>query len=113
MNQSADHPTGLPRYKINDDLLRARSNIRAKTLGQLFDADTKRVERFSLETCGLYLDYSKNFIDQKVFDQLLTLTAETELPAAIENLFRGGIVNVTEHRPDWSCHLRVWILPSK
>ena len=89
---------GLPQYAINAELLRARARIRQKTLCQLFAEDASRAECFSLDACGLYLDYSRNFIDLTLFKQLMKLVHEADLQAAVEGLFRGDRLNITEHR---------------
>lgn len=97
---------GLPQYAINADLLQSRTRIKQKTLGQLFEADTDRVERFSLDACGLHLDYSKNFIDQTLLNQLIALANEANLSSSVEGLFRGDKLNVSEDRPALHTALR-------
>lgn len=97
---------GLPQYAINAELLQARTRIKQKTLCQLFEADADRVEHFSLDACGFYLDYSKNFVDQTILNQLLGLASEANLSSSIDGLFRGDKLNISEDRPALHTALR-------
>lgn len=69
------------------------------TLQSLFDNDSNRAERYSISGAGLTLDYSKNHIDGKSLNLLLSLTETSELANAIKKLLRGDHVNCTENRP--------------
>ncbi len=71
-----------------------------------FAANPKRAEQFSLEAAGLYLDYSKNRIDQHTVDLFAELSEARDLPKALEALFAGEHVNKTEDRPAWHSALR-------
>jgi len=72
--------------------------IRAAHLRRLFAADPARGERFAVEAAGLYLDYSKNRIDDETSRLLLRLAEERGLRARIEAMFRGEKINATEQR---------------
>ena len=72
--------------------------IRAAHLRRLFAADPARGERFAVEAAGLYLDYSKNRIDDETSRLLLRLAEERSLRARIEAMFRGEKINATEQR---------------
>lgn len=89
---------GLPQYAINTALLQAVERIKQKTLCQLFEADDHRADHFSLDACGLHLDYSRNFVDTALLKQLLQLVDEASLQTAITGLFHGDKLNVTEGR---------------
>jgi glucose-6-phosphate isomerase len=67
-------------------------------LGGLFEADAQRVERFSVEAGGLYLDYSKNLIDAEAMRGLLDLARARGLEARRAALFAGEPINETEGR---------------
>ena len=71
-----------------------------------FAEHSERAEDFSVEAAGLFLDYSKNRIDQKTLDLLTELSESRHLPQALEALFSGEHVNVTEDRPAWHSALR-------
>ena len=72
----------------------------AKTwnMRKMFAEDPKRAEKFSAEACGIFLDYSKNLIDEDVMAKLRAL-----LPAAGFDAMRQ---NYRERRELSSLHLR-------
>lgn len=63
-----------------------------------FEADPARFERFSLRAAGLFLDYSKNRIDEHTLPLLLALARERGLEAARAAMFGGRRINNTEDR---------------
>src|SRR5690606_22371754 len=65
-----------------------------------------RFSRFSLDDCGLFLDYSKNLIDERTRSVLVELAAEAGLTQAIAALFGGEQVNGSERRPALHTALR-------
>ncbi|WP_448215502.1 glucose-6-phosphate isomerase [Endozoicomonas sp. 2B-B] len=67
-------------------------------LRELFAADKDRFERYSLEAAGLFLDYSKNLINDDVMSSLMTMAEQARLPEAIKATFRGDKINYTEKR---------------
>ncbi|GAB2907996.1 glucose-6-phosphate isomerase [Paralcaligenes ginsengisoli] len=67
-------------------------------LRQLFNDDPQRGERFAVEACGIYLDYSKNRITAETIGLLLQLAEECKLGERIEAMFTGQKINVTERR---------------
>ncbi len=67
-------------------------------LRQLFAADPGRAERFSLEACGLFADYSKQRITSDVMTSLVRLAEACGLGQRIEEMFSGARINTTEHR---------------
>ncbi|MGE3772389.1 MAG: hypothetical protein AB7I32_05650, partial [Gammaproteobacteria bacterium] len=80
-----------------DDLHAHARRLRARRLEALF-ADPGRADAWTIEAAGLYFDHSKQFLDAAARDTLLALTRARELPARIEDLFRGAEVNPTEGR---------------
>ena len=77
-----------------------------RSLRELFTADPQRFQRFSLEACGLLLDYSKNLIVPETLELLLALTHERGLQDQIRDLLAGKRVNTTEKRAAWHTALR-------
>ena len=73
-------------------------SIRAVHLRELFAADEQRFSRFSVEACGLLLDFSKNRITSTTLELLCDLAREAGLAERRRALFEGGTVNVTEGR---------------
>jgi glucose-6-phosphate isomerase len=69
------------------------------SIADAFSADTQRAFRFSLDTCGLFFDYSKHLITQDSIDRLIELSEFSKLTQAIQQLKAGDDVNTTEQRP--------------
>ncbi len=72
--------------------------IQGKHLKQLFADDPARGERFTVETGGIFLDYSKNRITDEKLKLLIQLAEESGLRARIDAMFRGEKINITENR---------------
>src|SRR5918912_2517283 len=72
--------------------------VRATHLRDLFAADPSRGERLTAEAEGIYLDYSKNRVDDETLELLFALARESGLRERIEAMFRGDKINVTEDR---------------
>ena len=81
-------------------------SLRSRTIRSLFDDDPERFSRFSCESEGLLLDFSRQLIDQRALDLLLELAEQTEVPRWIELMFAGHPVNNTEDRPALHVALR-------
>src|SRR5690606_3455349 len=64
-----------------------------------FARDRRRFERFSAEAGDLFLDYSKNLVSATTRRLLLRLAREARVAAAIDAMFAGRHLNVTEDRP--------------
>lgn len=77
-----------------------------RTLRDLFAAEPRRFEQFSLKACGLLVDYSKNRISGETMALLLELAHERDVPARITALLAGKRINVTEKRAAWHTALR-------
>ena len=73
-------------------------DVRDTQLSDLFAADPDRGERLAAEGAGLYLDYSKNRINDETIGLLTALTDECGMPARREAMFRGDRINVSENR---------------
>ncbi len=72
--------------------------IASTHLRELFDADPTRGERLSIEAEGIFLDYSKNRIDDDTLRLLLQLADESNLRGRIDAMFAGEKINITEDR---------------
>lgn len=64
----------------------------------LFTADPKRFERFSLNAGDILFDYSKNRITERTMALLLDLARQSDLGQRIESMFIGDKINTTEQR---------------
>jgi glucose-6-phosphate isomerase len=72
--------------------------IQGKHLKQLFADDPARGERFTIETGGIFFDYSKNRITDETLKLLIQLAEESGLRSRIDAMFRGEKINITEDR---------------
>ena len=68
------------------------------TLATMFADDPARATRFTVDTLGLFLDYSKNRITQQTKTLLLQLAEESGLRQRIDAMFAGEKINITEKR---------------
>ncbi|KAA3638583.1 MAG: glucose-6-phosphate isomerase [Bacteroidetes bacterium] len=64
----------------------------------LFNNNDSRFEDFSISLGDLLVDFSKNRINQKTLDLLISLAKETGLKESIEKMFTGSRINETEDR---------------
>jgi glucose-6-phosphate isomerase len=67
-------------------------------LRSLFADDPTRGERMAAEAAGVYLDYSKNRINDETLKLLTELAKQSGLRGRIDAMFRGEKINVTENR---------------
>ncbi len=74
------------------------SELLKSHLRDLFRSDPNRVERFTAEAGGIYLDYSKNRITSETIALLLELAEQSGLRACIDAMFNGDRINITEDR---------------
>jgi len=95
-NLSARYPTDLPAWKKLAE--HYRDDMRLRQLRDLFSRDKKRVEKFALEAGDLTLDYSKNHLNNSTCKLLAQLAKQADVPAAIEAMFTGEVINQTEGR---------------
>ena len=67
-------------------------------LSELFETNSQRVSQLSHEQSGIYFDFSKTHMDQELLDKFTALAENQKLPAKIEALLSGAIVNPSENR---------------
>ena len=79
-------------------LRRHHEQIRDVHLRTLFAEGRQRGERLSLEAAGLYLDYSKNRVNDETLRLLLDLAEASGLRPRIDAMFSGEKINITEGR---------------
>jgi glucose-6-phosphate isomerase len=72
--------------------------IKQQTLKELFAKDLGRGQRLTLETDGIFLDYSKNRITDETLKLLIALAEEAGLREKTAAMFRGDKINITENR---------------
>ena len=74
------------------------NKVKTLHLRQLFEQDPARGERLTVETAGLYLDYSKNRVTDETLALLFGLARECGVAEKRDAMFRGEHVNVSEDR---------------
>ncbi|MFH1966089.1 MAG: glucose-6-phosphate isomerase, partial [Acidobacteriota bacterium] len=79
-------------------LLEHHEGIGKQHLKDLFRQDAERGSRFSVEACGILLDYSKNRITADTMELLFSLARAVDLRSEIEAMFTGMKINNTEDR---------------
>lgn len=89
------NPTDLAQWKTLEQLAACFQNV---TLRNLFASDAARAEKMTLDACGIHLDYSKNRVNGEVMKALFDLARAAGVPAAIEKMFTGEKINITEGR---------------
>lgn len=91
-------PDGLERTPAWEELLDLANDVVPMHLRDIFAQEPDRVNEFSAEAVGIYMDYSKQRITQDVKRNLLTLAEERGLKERAEEMFSGKHINVTEDR---------------
>ncbi|RVU01535.1 glucose-6-phosphate isomerase [Mucilaginibacter limnophilus] len=73
-------------------------DIAPKSLRELFGTDSERFKKFSIQFEDILVDYSKNRTDEQTVALLVQLAKECGVKEAIEAMFTGEKINVTENR---------------
>lgn len=89
------NPVKLPAWTALKTHVTAISDLH---LRDLFAAEPQRFELFTLEACGLLLDYSKNRITKATLPILAQLARESGLEERRTRMFSGEKINSTENR---------------
>ncbi len=74
-------------------------HFRKVEMKDLFACDADRAKKFSVNLEAMYVDYSKNRINDWTMKLLLNLARECDLENKIKAMFKGDKINVTERRP--------------
>jgi glucose-6-phosphate isomerase len=85
---------------------RARE-MRGVTSRALRDADPARGSRFARDAAGLYLDFSRQLVDDDALALLINLADAVGLRTRIESMWQGEAINTTENRAVLHTALRV------
>ena len=73
-------------------------DIHHKHMVDMFKEDPGRADRFSLIFNDILIDYSKNRINSETKKLLIELAEEVDLKGAINSMFTGEKINLTERR---------------
>ncbi|WP_291099253.1 MULTISPECIES: glucose-6-phosphate isomerase [unclassified Empedobacter] len=72
--------------------------IQHTSIKELFAQNSNRFEEFSIQYPSLLVDYSKNRINAETIQLLVDLAKEMDVDTAIQQMFEGDVINVTEKR---------------
>lgn len=89
----------LTNSSIWQELLLHKQQISTKNLHDLFGENDQRGPQFSLKAGDIFLDYSKNFLDEETLELLKELAHTQNLEAKRDAMFNGDKINSTENRP--------------
>jgi glucose-6-phosphate isomerase len=88
--------TQLPAWKVLEEHYKRVKDLHMR---DLFAGDSQRFKRFSLRLDDILFDYSKNRVTEETMSLLTDLAREAKLSEAIDAMFSGKRINVTENRP--------------
>ncbi len=84
----------------------ARERLAGQSLTGLFDADPGRVDRLSIDSCGVRFDFAKLTVDGGLVNALSSLADASGLAEWRARLFAGEVVNPSEDRAATHPHER-------
>lgn len=76
----------------------AQRRLSSVHMRELFERDKARFSRYSFQADRLFLDYSKNRLDDDALAHLLALADEAGVASRRDAMFAGGKINCTEER---------------
>lgn len=79
-------------------LLTDKKRLETHSISSLFKSDKERQKKYSLYFNDIFIDYSKNILDEETFEHLIELAKECQLESAIQAQLSGDIINQTEGR---------------
>lgn len=106
MSHHSHLPVDVTRLPSWSRLQHHRQSMQDFHMREAFEANPGRFAEFSMESCGLFLDYSKNLITRETLDLLLNLAREAQIEPAAQAMCHGRIVNGSERRPALHTALR-------
>ncbi|QJC29155.1 glucose-6-phosphate isomerase [Enterobacteriaceae endosymbiont of Plateumaris rustica] len=91
------NPTKTISWKILAEHFQEMKEI---TITDLFKKDKERFSKFSINFENeILFDFSKNIINEKTITNLINLAKEIDYSNAINSMFYGKIINITEKKP--------------
>ncbi|HTN29314.1 MAG TPA: glucose-6-phosphate isomerase, partial [Pseudomonas sp.] len=101
--QNPHDVTRLPAWQLLSEHRQVMGDF---SLRRAFADDPQRFASFSVDGCGLFLDYSKNLANEQTIELLMRLAREAGLQQSIEAMLDGKPVNASEGRPALHTALR-------
>ena len=81
-------------------------------LREAFRHDSRRFDKFSVQVDDIFLDLSKNWLDENILEGLLKLAEQCQLQEKRHALLHGAAVNITEGRAALHTALRSPLTPN-
>lgn len=78
--------------------LRDYCSANSLDMKSLFESETNRFSKYSINAAGITLDYSKNLLDENVLSMLCELANECNVAKTRDQMFVGEAINTTEKR---------------
>lgn len=72
--------------------------MKQTNLCEMFSADPDRFNKYSIKYRSIFVDFSKNFINEKFCNAVKQFAEELHLKDKIDSMFDGEIINTTEKR---------------
>ena len=93
----------LDHSPLHQELTAHALDLKSRPMRKMFQDDTSRFEKFSVQGPHIFLDYSKNLINQDTLKLLNQAASNAQLHKQIKTLFNGGkfqgrLLNHTENR---------------
>jgi glucose-6-phosphate isomerase len=88
-------PTSLPAWH---ELEKLKKGLLEQSMLELFHQNPARSTQLSIQHDELFLDYSKNLVDENVMTALLDLANQSSLKTHTEAMFDGQPINTSEHK---------------
>jgi glucose-6-phosphate isomerase len=84
--------------KSYENLKQDHKRLATIQIKNLFNSDLNRQSKYSILSQDIFLDFSKNILDEQAFTHLIELANESKLKEAIEAQFSGKKINQNENR---------------
>jgi len=95
MNSKSYSPTATSAWS---NLTAEADAIAEVRITDLFAADSERVDKFSVSSGELFLDFSKHLVTDSIWSELLNLAEQSPLQSHRAAMFGGEPINSTENR---------------
>ncbi|RYY49434.1 MAG: glucose-6-phosphate isomerase [Chitinophagaceae bacterium] len=89
------NPTTTPAWRALQDYYTSNKQLK---MADLFSADEKRFDKYSLQLGDIYFDYAKNLLTDEALQLLFKLAEECQVKDGIEAMFTADKINATENR---------------
>ena len=96
------HPTADPSWQALQTLAKRAADRHLS----IYTEETDRYKKYAFQTCGLCVDYSKQKVDDEVFDALMALAEASDFGNKFAQQCSGDLVNQSENRPALHTMLR-------